>query len=185
MQTGPVLETERLILRLPKVEDFDRYAELYGDPEATRYVGGHMPRALAWRKFLQMPGAWQLQGFGMFSVIEKASGRWLGQLGPWRPDGWPGNEVGWSFHPDAWGQGHATEAGIAAMDYAFGTLGWHDVIHCIDPDNAPSQKLASRLGSRKLRPANMPPPYENLATDIWGQTREQWHAFRAGGVIRP
>ena len=45
-----------------------------------------------------MPGAWVLQGFGMFSVVEKSSGRWLGQAGPWKPEGWPGNEIGWTFH---------------------------------------------------------------------------------------
>ena len=44
-----------------------------------------------------MAGSWALNGFGMFSVIEKASGLWLGRIGPWRPDGWPGNEVGWGL----------------------------------------------------------------------------------------
>src|SRR5262245_55908181 len=101
---GPVLETQRLILRLPRVEDFERYADLNTDMEAMRYIGGHLPRAAAWRKFLQMPGAWVLQGYAMFSVIEKHSGKWIGQLGPWQPEGWPGTEVGWAFHRDAWGK---------------------------------------------------------------------------------
>jgi RimJ/RimL family protein N-acetyltransferase len=175
---GPVLETERLILRVPRAEDFERYAELFGDGEATRYIGGQLARAQAWRKFLQMPGAWAVQGFAMFSVLDKSSGRWLGQAGPWRPEGWPGNEVGWSFHPDAWGRGYATEAAMAAMDWAFEKLGWDSVIHCIDPANLASQRLAQRLGSRNRGPVKMPHPYEDLLTEKWGQTREEWIANR-------
>lgn len=175
---SPQVETERLILRLPRIEDFDGYAELFGDEEAARYIGGRMPRAVAWRKFLQQPGAWMIQGFGMFSVVEKSTGLWLGQMGPWRPEGWPGNEIGYAFHPRAWGQGHATEAAVAAIDWAFDHLGWDDVIHCIDPANAPSQKLAARLGSRNLRPGRLPAPFEAHPVDIWGQTREQWLANR-------
>src|SRR5690348_2931353 len=73
----PHIETERLILRLPRIEDFEGYAELHADEEAARHIGGALLRAPAWRKFLQMPGAWAVQGYAMFSVVEKASGRWL------------------------------------------------------------------------------------------------------------
>ena len=173
------IETERLLLRVPRPEDFARYAELLGDEAAARYIGGQLPRAAAWRRFLQMPGAWVVQGFAMFSVVEKATGRWLGQTGPWKPDGWPGNEVGWTFHPDAWGRGYATEAATAAIDWAFGNLDWDRVIHCIDPANVPSQKLAERLGSRNLGPVTLPPPYEEALSDAWGQTRAEWQARRA------
>lgn len=175
------LETERLILRLPRIEDFDGYAELLGDEEAARHIGGHMPRAAAWRKFLQMPGAWALQGFGMFSIVEKASGRWLGQLGPWKPKGWPGNEVGWAFLRSAWGNGYAKEAAVVAIDWAFDRLGWAEVIHCIDPANRPSQALAERLGSRNRGPGKLPAPYEDARIEIWGQTREEWFARRERG----
>ncbi len=172
------IETERLILRLPRIEDFERYAEMLGDEQTARFIGGQLSRPAAWRRFLQMPGAWAVQGFAMFSVVEKASGRYLGQAGPWRPDGWPGNEVGWSFHRDAWGHGYATEAARAALDWAFGHLGWDDAIHCIDPGNTPSQRVAQRLGSRNRGPGKMPPPYEDHATDIWGQTRAEWQRMR-------
>lgn len=168
------IETERLLLRLPCAEDFDGYAELMADADAARYIGGHMPRPAAWRKFLQQPGAWLIQGFGMFSVVEKASGQWLGQLGPWKPDGWPGNEIGWAFRRSAWGRGYATEAAFVAIDWAFERLGWDDIIHCIDPDNRASQALAQRLGSRKRGPGRLPAPYEDAPIEIWGQSRAQW-----------
>jgi RimJ/RimL family protein N-acetyltransferase len=173
------LETERLILRLPCREDFEPYAEMHADDEAARYIGGALTRAAAWRKFLQMPGAWMVQGFAMFSVLEKSSGRWLGQLGPWQPDGWPGTEIGWAFHPSAWGNGYATEAGLAALDWAFERLGWDEVIHSIHPDNRASQALAARLGSRNRGPGRLPPPYQDSPTEIWAQTRAEWSVSRA------
>ena len=132
---GPTTETDRLLLRVQRAEDFELFAELLGDEEACRYIGGTLTRAAAWRKFLQMPGAWAVQGFGMFAVIEKSSGDWLGNIGPWKPVGWPGNEVGWALRRAAWGKGYATEAAVAAIDWAFANLGWDDVIHCIDPAN--------------------------------------------------
>lgn len=174
--TGPVLQTERLTLRPIALEDFPRWAEMMADPEASRFLGGVTPAATAWRGFMTMAGAWSLTGVSMFSVIERDTGLWLGRIGPWRPHGWPGDEVGWGLHPDAQGKGYGVEAATAALDYAFDVLGWEDVIHCIDPDNTPSQRLAERLGSRNLGPTRLPPPFHELAVDAWGQSRADWKA---------
>jgi RimJ/RimL family protein N-acetyltransferase len=168
------IETPRLILRPPVLADFERWAELMGDPIASRYVGGAQARSMAWRSLMAMAGAWSLTGVGMFSVIEKSSGRWIGRLGPWQPEGWPGSEVGWSLHPDAQGKGYATEGATAAMDYAFDVLGWIDIIHCIDPGNIASQKVAERLGSALRGPGKMPAPHDQAPCELWGQTRAQW-----------
>lgn len=174
--TGPVLQTERLTLRPIAMEDFPRWAEMMADPEASRFLGGVTPAATAWRGFMSMAGAWSLTGVSMFSVIERDTGLWLGRIGPWQPHGWPGTEVGWGLHPDAQGKGYGVEAATATLDYAFDVLGWEDVIHCIDPDNTPSQRLAERLGSRNLGPTRMPPPFETMPVDAWGQSRADWKA---------
>lgn len=176
------IETARLVLRVPRAGDFDGYAEMMADAQASKHIGGPLHRAEAWRKFLQMPGAWLVQGFAMFSVVDKASGEWFGNLGPWHPEGWPGTEVGWAFRQAAWGKGYATEAAEAAIDWAFDNLGWHDVIHSIDPANLPSQALAQRLGSVNRGPGKLPPPLDTYPIEIWGQTREQWRARRAGSA---
>lgn len=181
MSQATTLETERLLLRPPQVQDFDAYAAMSLDEEAMRHIGGVLPRASAWRKFLQMPGAWALQGFAMFSVIEKSSGNWIGQLGPWQPVGWPGTEVGWAFSRSSWGKGFATEAGVAAIGWAFDNLGWTEVIHSISPENIASQALARRLGSTNRGPGKLPEPLEYEAIDIWAQSREQWRARCAAG----
>jgi RimJ/RimL family protein N-acetyltransferase len=116
----------------------------------------------------------------MFSVIEKATGRWIGRLGPWQPEGWPGTEVGWGLSREVWGKGYATEGATAAMDYVVDVLGWTEIVHTIEPENRASQAVARRLGSTILRRATMPAPFENMVCDVWGQTREQWLARRKG-----
>ena len=173
---GPRIETERLILRPPRAEDFDAYAANMADMEAAHFIGGVQSRAVAWRGFLSLAGAWMIQGYAMFSVIEKSSGRWIGRLGPWKPEGWPGTEVGWGLAREAWGKGYAYEGSAVAIDWAFEHLGWSEVIHSIHPDNIASQALAKRLGSTLRGPARMPEPYQDSPTEIWAQSREQWQA---------
>ena len=172
------IETPRLILRPPRLEDLDGWTEMAADEENVRYIGGLAPRAVCWRQLTMMIGAWHVHGFAMFSVIEKASGRWLGRVGPWQPEGWPGTEVGWAIMRDAWGKGYAVEAATASTDWAFDTLGWTDVIHSIAPPNTASQRVAQKLGSRNRGPGELPPPFDHDPVDIWGQTAAEWRARR-------
>jgi len=151
---------------------------MVADETAMRYLGGVQARPVAWRGFLTVAGGWAMQGFGMFSVIDKSSGRWIGRLGPFKPEAWPGPEVGWSLMRDAWGKGYATEGAAASIDWAIDHLGWGEVIHCIDAANAPSQAVARRLGSSILRQAQLPPPYEDIEVDVWGQSASAWRSRR-------
>lgn len=178
MTGEPRIDTDRLILRPPRAEDFEGWAALMGDEDAARFIGGVQPREVAWRGFLALAGAWQIQGFGMFSVIERHGGDWIGRVGPWRPLGWPGPEVGWGLLRSHWGRGYAHEAAVATIDWAFTHLGWPEVVHCIAPENTASIRLARRLGSRNRGPGRMPPPYDDAVVDIWGQTRREWDAGR-------
>ncbi len=175
---APELQTPRLLLRPPRREDFDAWAALMGHVETAHFIGGVQPRAVAWRGFMTVAGAWHLDGYGMFSVIEKATGRWIGRVGPWAPEGWPGTEIGWAISRDWWGRGYATEAAIATIDWAFTTLGWSEIIHAIAPDNMASQAVARKLGSRNRGPGRLPPPAD-VTVDIWAQSRTAWDARRA------
>jgi RimJ/RimL family protein N-acetyltransferase len=87
---GPTLETEHLILRPPAAEDLNAWVAFAADPEVALYLGGVQSRPMAWRNICTMIGSWVINGFSVFSVIEKATGHWIGRLGPWRPAGWPG-----------------------------------------------------------------------------------------------
>ena len=174
-ELGPTLETERLILRPPGPQDLEPWAAFSADEAVQRHLGGVQSRAVAWRGLCAFAGAWTVAGFSMFSVVEKATGRWVGRLGPWKPEGWPGTEVGWGLIREAWGKGYATEGASAAIDWAFDSLGWDEVIHCIAPENLASQGVARRLGSVVLRRDVLPAPID-IEVDCWGQSRAHWRA---------
>ena len=175
---GPTIETPRLILRPPVREDFDGFCAFFADEKAMEYLGGVQPPSVAWRTITSVAGAWHLDGFHMFSVIEKASGDWIGRVGALYPFDWPGREVGWGLTSTYWGQGYAKEAAAASMDYVFETLGWDKVIHSIAPENVASQATARALGSENLHKAFLPAPYADKQVDIWGQTRDAWRMNR-------
>jgi RimJ/RimL family protein N-acetyltransferase len=88
-----------------------------------------------------------LRGFSQSAVIDRASGRLIGRGGLWRPEGWPGLEVGWMFDPAVWGQGLASELGRAARDFAFGSLEAQHLISLIHPDNQSSVRVAHAIGA--------------------------------------
>ena len=68
-------------------------------------------------------GHWAIRGYGFFSVEHRETGAWVGRIGPWYPEGWPGPEVGWTLSPDHRGRGYATEAARASVEFAFTELG--------------------------------------------------------------
>ena len=143
------IETERLILRMFRESDTDAYAEMVGDAEVMRFLGGKpMSRQEAWRNMAMLLGHWHLRGYGFWAVEERASGELVGRVGCWQPEGWPGLEVGWALRRRFWGRGYATEAARASLNHAFTALDQPRVISLIAPDNVNSSRVAERLGER-------------------------------------
>jgi RimJ/RimL family protein N-acetyltransferase len=142
------LETERLILRMFRDEDFGQYARFCADPEVTRFLGEGRPldRWEAWRSMAMILGHWQLRGYGPWAVEERQTGSFIGRVGFFNPEGWPGFELGWVLGREFWGKGYASEGARRALDYAFTEMGRDYVISLIHPDNSASIKVAERLG---------------------------------------
>ncbi len=143
----PVLETERLILRGPKIEDFEAEAAFFAT-ERSAHVGGPLDRIDAWTNFTARAGHWTIRGYGFWSLEERATGRYLGRVGLFYPEGWPEEELGWTMMADGEGRGLAFEAALAARRYAYRELAWPTVMSLIKPENARSIALAERLGAR-------------------------------------
>jgi len=143
----PTLETRRLTLRGPRIEDFEAWADFCASPRAA-HIGGPLDRGTAWRAFCHSPGQWALRGYGAFVFCLKGSDAALGMTGPWHPADWPERELGWTvWSDDAEGKGLAHEAAIAARRFAYDTLGWTTAVSYIEKDNTRSIALATRLGA--------------------------------------
>ena len=168
------IETERLILRQWRASDIAANAAMLSDPESGRFITADRkpvtePMA-GWRNSAIMAGHWVLHGFGMFVVEEKASGKFVGRVGPFYPPGWPDFEIGWGIAKEVRGKGYAVEAARAAIDWTFATFELDHVIHCIDRENAASQAVARKLGARNEGGGNL----LGHATDIWVTHRDSW-----------
>jgi RimJ/RimL family protein N-acetyltransferase len=177
----PRLETERLHMRPWHASDFDAFAAMMADADVQRYLSGQpLSRGEAWRSLAASVGQWVLRGYGTWAVERKSDGALLGKVGIVHPEGWPGIEVGWTLGKSAWGHGYASEAAIAAIDYAFITLPLERVISIIHPENIPSQKVAARVGETKGERIGLEVGGKTYPADIWAITREDWEAKRRG-----
>ena len=164
--TPPTIETDRLCLRGLGEQDFTPLCAFYASDRA-RFVGGPMDAESTWRMLATEIGHWTLRGYGRFGVEEKATGATVGLVGPWNPEGWPEPEIGWDLMNGYEGRGYATEAGRAALDYAYVTLGWTTAISLVAEGNDASGAVATRLG------ATEDGTYDHVR---WGPMRVYRHA---------
>jgi RimJ/RimL family protein N-acetyltransferase len=171
---GPVIETERLILRQWRASDIAPNTRMLSDPGTARYItadGKPITEAMnGWRNAAIMAGHWVLNGIGMFVVEEKSTGQFAGRVGPWFPPSWPGFEIGWGLAKEFRGRGFAVEAARATIDWSFATFELDRILHCIDRENAASQAVARRLGARIEGETTL----IGHAADVWVTHRRLW-----------
>ena len=143
-----VLETERLALRRLEEGDFTAWRAVLGDPQVMyAYEHGFSEEEVReWMRRQQE--RYRRYGFGLWAMIEKASGELIGDCGVTMQE-WDGREVpetGYHLRRDKWGRGFATEAAMACKEYAFTTLGFQEVYAIIRDNNLASQHVALRCG---------------------------------------
>lgn len=142
----PKLETKRLVLVSPLTYGFDIEAA-YLDPDKHSFLDANPDGDSLWWSIAMIIGHWRLRGFGHFAVMEKESGAHVGLVGPWFPKGWPEPELAWHLLNGFEGQGYATEAAQAVLDWLFNENGWDGAISLIEDNNDASIALAKRLGA--------------------------------------
>lgn len=142
----PVLETERLILREPRMGDLPAFVAFNASDRAA-FVGGPVVSDFAaWDGLRGMLGHWLLRGHGWWTVEDRASGTPAGRVGIGHHIDWPEPELGWHIFDGFEGQGLAHEAALAARAWWTGR-GNPPPISLIDPANTRSRRLAERMGA--------------------------------------
>ncbi|MEM6388063.1 MAG: GNAT family N-acetyltransferase [Pseudomonadota bacterium] len=144
----PRLTTERLILRAPTLSDFPACAEI-ACAERARFVGGPMRREDAWYEFSRMTAGWLLHGHGGFTIEDRATGEIYGFVILGLEPGDQEVELGFSVTEAGEGKGIAFEAALAIRDWGWRELGLTGLVSYIDPQNARSIALATRLKAER------------------------------------
>src|SRR2546423_468807 len=155
-----VIETEPLLLRLPRLEAAPAARELITDPVAMEFIGGVHPNAASDPEFVvrRWLERWDDNDCGPFSLVRREDGRWLGRTGVlvWDVRTWTHTtfasagehaqpELGWALAREHWGQGYATEAVLAVREWAYAERNIERLISVIAPGNVRSERLAQRL----------------------------------------
>lgn len=168
-----MLETERLLLRVPEPSDLDGYAAVLGDSEVARFLGmERQTRDESAAAIERMLRHWERHGIGLFSLVRKSDERLLGRAGflLWDPDRWVSalrndldgpleTEIGWTLGSAFWNRGYATEAALACRDWALRERGLKRLVSVIAPENVASIRVADKIGET-LEREDLPGPFD-------------------------
>jgi len=147
------IDSERLSLRIPTLSDFDESAAMWSDAAVVRYIGGRsFTREESWARLMRHVGHWQLLGLGFWVVRECDGGRFVGEVGlaDFRRDIQPSLdgalEIGWVLSPRVHGNGYATEAARAALEWLGRRRGPARTVCIVEPENTASIRVAQKCG---------------------------------------
>lgn len=148
---GPTLDTDRLRLRPPRLDNLRwSHARISSDPRVA--WDSESSTIIESLKGLENRIAhWREHGFGMWAVFEKASDEPLGFAGLVALEGTDEVQVGYHLAQRAWSKGYATEVGRASLRYGFEVLGLSRVVAVVRPENVASQRVPLKLGLTHVR----------------------------------
>jgi RimJ/RimL family protein N-acetyltransferase len=155
-----MIKTTRLLLRLPADVDAQALMEIHQDPEVlekglvtlTAPPGGI---DVALRNINRMRRHWDRYHYGQWSVVDSATDQVIGCVGFYREEQ-PDTEIGWIIRRSLWGNGFATEAARAAIEWAWQSTALDHIVSVIRPDDARSMRVAEKTGQRFERERDEP-----------------------------
>lgn len=159
-----LIQTERLHLRLmdPDRDAADMLA-LLNEPGFIRNIADRNVRTLAQARDYtaeRVLGSYTLNGFGMYAIIRRSDGAWLGNAGLVRRAELPGPDIGYALRAEYEGQGYALEAARGVQHYARDVLGYPELYGIVAPHNDRSAALLRKLGMEARGTLQLPPPVD-------------------------
>jgi RimJ/RimL family protein N-acetyltransferase len=145
-----LIETPRLLLRPLERGDLDDFVALHADAQVTEFIRP-LDRRESEERLDRDAGEWQERGHGLLGIFDRRAGAFLGRCGVKYWPQFDETEVGWILKTGAWGQGYATEAGQACIEWAFSNFEISYVTAMISPSNLRSIRVAERLKLVPLR----------------------------------
>ena len=179
----PPLRTERLELRRFAAPDLEPLLEVFGDAEVMQFVGAERTPLDAAQLAASQAAAerhWALHGFGPLAVLERDTGRLVGEAGLQILEAGPDVELTYTLARAAWGRGYATEAARAVLRWAFAGLLLPRVEAVADPANDASLRVLEKLGMRSLGPRKC---YGSRLAE-WGMTLGAWRELAGPAPAR-
>jgi RimJ/RimL family protein N-acetyltransferase len=153
----PTLETNRLILRPHRREDFEALHAMWAHPAVYKFISGQpSTREQSWARLLRYAGLWPLIGYGFWALEEKTTGRFFGDVGfadlnrEIEPPFGNIPEMGWVLAPEVHGKGYGSEALAKVIEWGDVFLTADRARCIISPGNAASLRLAEKNGFNKV-----------------------------------
>lgn len=146
MEKTNMIETENLILRAPKIEDFEEYLGMNLDPVAKQYTGGVTTRTYEeeLEDFQIRCRTFDSEEKKILSVIQKETGKYIGYCGFKYDDRLRGFEILYGFVQSAWGKGFGYEAAKAALPYGFHEMNLEEIFATVNPKNTASERILQK-----------------------------------------
>lgn len=141
----PTIETERLILNYPLMNDF-KNLEVFLKSERSKFLGGPYNSFSAWNDYMANIGHWSLYGYGLWSLRIKENNKYIGRVGIIKPAMFNEPDLAWHVFEAHEGQGYAYEAAIAVKEYAINNFKFSSLASHIIEGNKNSISLAERVG---------------------------------------
>jgi RimJ/RimL family protein N-acetyltransferase len=144
-----ITQTERLIIREFQVLDIEALAQILAKPEVMQFsLDGVLSTKQTAVKIQSFLDSYQKNGYGKYALIHRQSRRLIGYCGiaVEEIEGKSENELGYRIDSDFWGQGLATEAAKACLEYAFDKFKFDDVLGIVEPENQASIKVLEKVG---------------------------------------
>ena len=168
-----LLQTERLFINSPALEDIDDWHALHSDPDVMQYIDGARQRRTI-RQWLKQDIAHQNKyGFSMGSVFRKESHQFIGRAGIFYrnyEDNQPDIEIGYVLHKTYWGQGYATELVQNIIKWGFVNLNFTKLMAITHPENRASQCVLEKSGMKFSRRVQ----YQGSDCDFYEITEEKY-----------